>query len=92
MRPTRTARQPSVAEAAPLASYARQFPFIPCKYHTNPNTLCLCERSKEKMRGANIYLGTPLLYRRKSRKIGFVMEDQPTEYNIVITNNIITHI
>ena len=56
MPPTRTARQPLLAEAAPLAKYARQVPFVPYEYWTDPNTLCLHERSREKMRAANIYL------------------------------------
>ena len=44
--------------AAPLATYARQVLFVPCEYWTDPNTLCLYERSREKIRAANIYLGT----------------------------------
>ena len=46
LAPTRTARQPPLAGAAQLATYARQVPFVPCKYSTDPNTLCLYERSK----------------------------------------------
>ena len=30
--PTRTARQPPLAGAAPLAAYARQVPYVPCEY------------------------------------------------------------
>ena len=30
--PTRTARQPALAGAEPLATYARQVPFDPCEY------------------------------------------------------------
>ena len=48
MPPTRTARQPPVVGAAPLATYSRQVPFVPCEYSTDPNTLCLYEGSREK--------------------------------------------
>ena len=30
--PTRTARQAPLAGAAPLATFARQVPFVPCEY------------------------------------------------------------
>ena len=42
---------------------------------TDPNTLCLYVRSREKMRAVNIFWGTFLLYRPKSRQMDFVMED-----------------
>ena len=72
---TRTARQAPLAGAAPIATYARQVPFVPCEYWTDPNTLCQYERSREKMRSANIYLGIFPLKRPKSRQMDFVMED-----------------
>ena len=59
----------------PLATYSRQVPFVPCEYWTDPNTLCLYEISREKMRAANIYSGIFLLYHPKSRQMDFVMED-----------------
>ena len=31
MLPTRTARQAPLAGAAPVATYARQVPFVPCE-------------------------------------------------------------
>ena len=75
MPPTPTARQPPLEGTAPLATYACQVPFVPCEYRTDPNTLCLYERSKEKLRAVNIYLGTYSLYRPKSPQMDFVMED-----------------
>ena len=90
--PTHTACQPPLVGAAPLLTYARQTPFVSCENLTDPNTLCLYKRYKEKMRAANIYLDTFPLYRPKSRQMDFVMEDQLIGYNIVVTYNITIHI
>ena len=48
--PARTAHEPQVTGAVPLAKYALQFPFVPCEYLTYVNTFFFMEDQEKKVR------------------------------------------